>query len=538
MSRISKSLPKKTNKVENFMGGTSYTINPVNTLKIISASSIFGEASYYRDNVKDGKYKVDMYGRAYKNELLDSMCVLSDEYKAKSTTEIFIDAIDNALAYDFMSTLEWAVELRQKFLMRLNPQIIMVRAAMHPNRAKFTTKYPGKFAEFESKVMERADEPMIQLAAYMYFNDGKKNNMPTILKKNVKDKLESLTRYEVAKYKNHEIGMIDAVRLTHANNELIDELMRTGTVEISEDQATWENLKSAGKTWQEILNSNINFGHMAMLRNLRGVFTEINDIETCREYMGKLKNGVAKGKQFPFRYLQALKNIKGVNHEPIIIDGLEECMDIAVDNMPKLKGKTMCLSDNSGSAWGGFTSEYGKMTVAEIDNLSSVITAANSEEGYVGKFGDRLIKYPISKRKGILSQANDISKNKCNDVGGSTEGGIWEFFRDAIANNEWWDNIFIYSDQQAGHGGLYGTAKHQNEYKDYRMNYTYIDVFKLIQEYRRKVNPKVNVFSVQTAGYDNVLVPENAYRTSILYGWTGKELVYADAINKIWDSVE
>ncbi len=36
-------------------------------------------------------------------------------------------------------------------------------------------------------------------------------------------------------------------------------------------------------------------------------------------------------------------------------------------------------------------------------------------------------------------------------------------------------------------------------------------------------------------GYTNVLVPENGYRTSIMYGWTGKELVYADIVNKLWD---
>jgi hypothetical protein len=61
---------------------------------------------------------------------------------------------------------------------------------------------------------------------------------------------------------------------------------------------------------------------------------------------------------------------------------------------------------------------------------------------------------------------------------------------------------------------------------------------KLIDKYRKEVNPKVNVYTVQTAGYDNVLVPENCYRTSILYGWTGKELVYADAINKFWDEFD
>jgi len=40
---------------------------------------------------------------------------------------------------------------------------------------------------------------------------------------------------------------------------------------------------------------------------------------------------------------------------------------------------------------------------------------------------------------------------------------------------------------------------------------------------------------VQTAGYHNVLVPEYGYRTCILYGWTGREAVFADAMNRFWD---
>ena len=219
-------------------------------------------------------------------------------------------------------------------------------------------------------------------------------------------------------------------------------------------------------------------------------------------------------------------------------------MDISLANYPKLKGKTMCLSDNSGSAWGTFNSEYGFVTVANIDNLSSVITAACSDEGYVGKFGDRLVVKPVSKRAGVLSQAEEISNKRDGDVGGATEGGIWEFFYNAIQNKEHWDNIFIYSDQQAGHGGLYGTSKQAANYQ--KLGYacdnsywnSYINVFKLIQEYRKKVNPKVNVFSVQTAGYDNVVIPEYAYRTNIMYGWTGNEAVFAKAMIDQWDEIE
>lgn len=524
--------------VKNFMGGDSYVINPLDTLKMITASSIFGEPSYYRGSRGRNPYVVD--------QLVKEFSVIPEYYEGKTTEDIMETAIDKALDYDFNATLDWAVTLRHDYYMRLNPQVIMVRAAVHPKRKEFTNAHPGKFDEINQKVMSRADEPMTQMAYYMYNNGGKKNDIPSILKRSWDKKLSNLGRYQVAKYKNHEIGMINAVRLCHAHSDVIDELMQTGTVEVKDDDKTWESLRSAGKYWKEIFET-VDMGHMAMLRNIRGVFTEVNDIEFCKKYMQKIKDTVVGSKQFPFRYYSALNAVKSsvCNHQPIIIDALEECIDIALANYPKLKGKTMCLSDNSGSAWGTFNSEYGTVTVGDIDNLSSVITAACSDEGYVGKFGDKLITKPISKRTGILNQTEEISRNRSRDVGGSTEGGIWEFFYNAIKNKEHWDNIFIYSDQQAGHGGLYGTDGQKVQYRKrgFGCNGAWsgegmINVFKLIQEYRKKVNPKVNVFSVQTAGYDNVVIPEFAYRTNIMYGWTGKEAVFAKAMIDQWDEID
>lgn len=523
--------------VKNFMGGDSYVVNPLDTLKMITASSVFGEPSYYRDGKRSKKYCVD--------DLVKAFSVIPSEYEGLNTEAIMEKAIDKALDYDFNATLEWAATLRHDYFMRLNPQVIMVRAAVHPKRKEFSNEHPGKFDEINQKVMSRADEPMSQMSYYLYTNNGKKNNVPSILKRSWSKKISGINKYQMAKYKNHEIGMINAVRLCHAHSPIIDELMQTGTVAVEENNKTWENLRSAGKSWKEIFDT-VNMGHMALLRNIRGVFTEVEDIEFCKKYMQKIKDTVVGSKQFPFRYYSALTAVKLSNchHKPIIIDALEECMDIALANYPKLKGKTMCLSDNSGSAWGMFNSEYGSVTVANIDNLSSVITAACSDEGYVGKFGDKLIVSPVSKRAGVLNQAEAISKNKDRDVGGSTEGGIWEFFKNAIENNEHWDNIFIYSDQQAGHGGLYGTPAQARKYSKLGYNCggdywnSYINVFKLVQDYRKKVNPKVNVFSVQTAGYDNVVIPEYAYRTNIMYGWTGNEAVFAKAMIDQWDEID
>lgn len=525
--------------VTNFMGGDSYVLTPVETLKMVTASSIFGEPSYYRDSKTKDSYVSSILKYHVDKHVTD--VVIPDKYEGMKTEDIMEQVIDEALDYDFKSTLEWAVYLRHTFNMRLNPQVIMVRAAVHPKRSEFTKAYPGLFDEINQSVMSRADDPLTQMTYYLYNNKGKKNNIPSVIKRSWANKLSKLNRYNVAKYKNAEIGMINGVRLCHANSPIIDELMANGTVEVAEDQKTWENLKSEGKSWKEIFDT-IDMGHMALLRNLRGVFTEVEDAEFCKRYLDKLKSGVEKGKQFPFRYYSAITAVRSSScyHKPLIIDALEECMDIALANFPKLKGKTMCLSDNSGSAWGALTSEYGTVTIAEIDNLSSVITAACSDEGYVGKFGDKLIVHPVSKRNGVLNQSTKITSGRCNDVGGGTEGGIWEFFYNAIEKKEHWDNIFIYSDQQAGHGGLYGTGSQTSMYTraGYSCSGNYINVYKLIKEYRKKVNPKVNVFSVQTAGYTNAVIPEMAYRTAIMYGWTGKEAVFAEEYIRQWDEIE
>ncbi len=533
---------RKSETVENFMGGESYRINPLDTLKMITASSIFGEPSYYRDGGLGSKVQDARYRRC---ELLDKHLLFAQDWYGLTTTEIMERTIDEALTADFEGTLRWAVTLRQEFYMRLNPQVIMVRAALHPGRKPFTDKNPGLFLQLEHLVMDRGDDAMSQLAYFLYWNNGKQN-MPSLLKRSLAAKLENLDAYEAAKYKNAEIGLRDAVRITHAHSPVIDEFMKTGTIDLPARKKTWENLRSEGMGWKDIFHE-IPMGHMALLRNLRGVFSEMEDAAFCREYLERLREGVHGSRQFPFRYYSAYIAVEKSDcaHKPQILDALEECIDLSMENMPKFRGKTMCLSDNSGSAWGAIPSEYGTVQVAVIDNLSSVIAAAASEEGYVGKFGNLLKVYPVSRRGQILRQCRSVSDTMYSDVGGDTEGGIWEFFSHAIDKKEHWDQIFIYSDQQAGHGGLYGTAAQQELYREQGFGCpgsgrsgdgSYINVFDLILSYRRNVNPDVNVFSIQTAGYNNVCIPEYAYRTCILYGWTGRELNFARQMIDLWDT--
>jgi hypothetical protein len=302
--------------------------------------------------------------------------------------------------------------------------------------------------------------------------------------------------------------------------------------------------------WKEIVDEGV-MPHMAMLRNIRNVFKEVEDLDFCKKYMNELQNGVLKGKQFPFRYKSAYDVVKddtSIHHRAYIMDMLEECIDISIDNLPKLKGTTVCLSDNSGSAWNAVTSEYGKATIAEIDNLSSVIAAKCSDEGTVIKFGNEYKEYPISKRNGTLSITENVNETGGRDVGHSTEGGIWKWFANALDNNIKVDNIFIFSDMQAGTGGLYGTGEDMRDYirggygckirSRWGEEFGFINVFKLVLAYRKRVNPKVNVFTVQTAGYGDAVIPMMTYRCAILTGWTGKEVQFAAEYIKQWDEIE
>ena len=172
-------------------------------------------------------------------------------------------------------------------------------------------------------IMQRADEPASQLTYYLYRN-GSKSGIPSILKRSWATRLESLNAYQVHKYKNTGIGMIDTVRISHAHSMVLDELMQTGDVKVKEEDKTWEMMRASGSSWKEIYDAGV-LRHMALLRNLRGIFTEVDDTEFCRKVLEDLKKGVPGGKQFPFRYYTAMDAIKtaNVNHKPLILDAVD-----------------------------------------------------------------------------------------------------------------------------------------------------------------------------------------------------------------------
>lgn len=540
MSKLNKtvknSYQEKSHK--NFMDGDSWDISDCfMKLRIVAASSFFGEPMYYDSNGKVckayiyNKIESDTFSYIEKflgKDIFSPACSDEDSFPFQERIE---HIIDECLDKDVEKTLQLAVELRNEDMIRSTPQVILVRASMHKN-----SKGTGLIGKYIDKICVRGDEPAAGLS-YLISKYGKETSIPNALKKGWKKVLESFNDYVISKYRmdNNFVKTRDVVNLVHAYSESINKLMNGN----AKQENTWNNIvsnankeeKSNKEIWTDALKG---MPHMALLRNLRNLYNAGVDFNM---YNQKLIDGVEKGKQLPFRYYSAFKALKGAGIEdPKMHDLLETCLEESFKNAPHFDGKVVCLSDNSGSAWGTLTSELGSMHVAEIGNMMSVATAKMADEGYVGAFGDELSMMPIRKKDSMLTQVNELTKLGKN-VGGGTENGIWLFFDRAIKNKEHYDHIFVYSDMQCGHGGLYGNdgeVAKEFVWEGKGWN-SYINVPKLINKYRSEVNKNVMVYLIQTAGYKDILVPECFNRTFILGGWSQNIPAYAAKMSKIFN---
>lgn len=519
----------------NNMNGVSYDINnPVLKLRVIASSSFFGEPSYYQDEAHGSSVKANKFNSISANLRTNLSKTLNNQGQYFSFSEnedlktLLEKQIDLALSYDARATLEEAVRLRHEDNIRTTPQVIMVRAANHE-----AVRGSNLIRLYASKIMARTDEPAVQLA-YQLQAFGRKN-IPNSLRKAWKVFLEKQSELQLAKYRleNKKVKTVDVVNLCHANSEEINLLMN-GNLKLSTDD-TWEALISKdGSNTQNWTKAIDLMGHMALLRNLRN-FSK-NSVSMAPVYE-KLLATAEKGKQLPFRYYSAataMRDVSALDKDARKV--LSDCMNISMGQLPKFHGRVMSLCDNSGSAQGSVTSEFGSVKVSEIANLSAVLTAKNSDEGYVGVFGDKLNVMPVDKNAEVFSTMDKLSK-VAEGIGQATENGIWLFFDKAIKEKQHWDHIFVYSDMQAGHGGLYGVK--QNDYKDYLWNGgRNIDVAKLIKVYREQVNPNVHVYLVQVAGYGDSLVPEFYNKTYILGGWSAGLFKFAHKMMTINEILE
>ena len=240
--------------------------------------------------------------------------------------------------------------------------------------------------------------------------------------------------------------------------------------------------------------------YMAILRNLRNII----DAGVSNEHMEKVwkaiedPDAVRKSKQLPFRFLSAYKAVSEVrNVGSRAYDALENAVDAAVNNIPKLPGSTVIAVDVSGSM-SSPVSQKSDIRCVEIGMMLGLIANRICANSLFYSFDTRIEKYALSSRAGILETC--IRNAAC---GGGTDMGLP--FEAMIRDRVKADRVIVISDNMCNSG--YSMWGHK-------------PVQSLADEYRRKSGHDIWVHAIDLQGYGTQQF--TGPKTNIIAGWSEK----------------
>ncbi|MEU8888373.1 TROVE domain-containing protein [Streptomyces sp. NPDC048442] len=212
---------------------------------------------------------------------------------------------------------------------------------------------------------------------------------------------------------------------------------------LAEAGMTWESLAGwlqgpmDAQAWEAMIPS---MGTMALLRNLRnfdeagvsdavaaGVAAKISDPEV-----------VARGRQFPFRYLAAYQ------HAPSLrwAYPLEQALGHSLANVPRLPGRTLVLVDRSGSMFWSPASERSKLNRADAAAIFGTSLALRADSADLVEFGSNSKPVDFAKGESVLKILE-----RFGDLGGTSTAAAVRRHYDGH------DRVLIVTDEQASYGG-------------------------------------------------------------------------------------
>lgn len=443
---------------------------------------------------------------------------LEDKYYESSDDRVkrIASLVKAIAAKDPLFVAKLAIVTRREFHMRSSSHVLVGELAKNHKGDSLVSKTVYELAE-------RPDD-LTEIVAYL------SKPFPNQIKKGVSKALNKFDDYSLGRYrgKGKEVSLVDLFNLFHPKplTETQNELYSSIVNDELRSRDTWEKKLSEGgdktEAWTDLVNSG-KLGYMALLRNLRNII-EHSDVATIRKALAVLQDPerVKKSKQLPFRFINAYEAVmdkkseglefeKNVNIVDEVKQALEKAIDASIANIPALKGKTVILSDNSGSMAGdgGGSSVISAMSntkSSSIANLFATMYWSKAENTYVGLFGDELINPELDRSKSLFDNFK-----KTQEVGGkvgrSTEHGLFTAFENLISSKEKVGRIIIFSDQQVGEENWYGHGG------SYNGNFN-----KLLQEYR-KISPETLIYSVDLHGYGNSMTNGGV---TTMAGWSEK----------------
>lgn len=390
---------------------------------------------------------------------------------------------------EFVSNL--AVFARREFNMR---------SVAHVLTAFLAHEVEGKpYVRSTVKGVSLRGDDITEIMAFYLSTFGKP--VPNSLKKGIGEVLQNLDEYALAKYKgaSKDVKMRDLLCLCRPKpvskeQEALWKRCLEGTLETP---YTWETELSARgnakEVWEELIASH-KVGYMAMLRNLRNI-VQANpaNLDAALNYI-RDPEAVKRSKQLPFRFLSAYRSLSGIGTSKVF-DALEDAIDISVENLPKLSGRTVIAIDVSGSMSDAISSKS-DVRCCDLSVLLGLIANRICEDSIVYTFNHFIKRMNVSRRSGLISTAINYSH-----PGGGTD--MLLPFQKMIDENIFADRVIILSDNECN-GGWFGKSTVQ----------AYADRYRLLTGH------DIWVHAIDLQGYGTQQFC--GQKTNIIAGWSEK----------------
>lgn len=424
-------------------------------------------------------------------------------------------------------TLKLAAYARQQMNIRSIPVALLVEAALledDKGEAKPDVR------AYVPRILRRADEPM-EAVAYWKARTGSPgrrgpSTLPASLKKGISDTLSGFDEYQLAKWDKSgaSVSLRDVFRLCHPSagddpeRRALYARVMEGTLR---SRGTWEfevaeaarvaraeggDPEAAKQVAFDLAAERM--GMMALMRNMRN-FERLGAKRAISVATEAFLDGerVRRSRILPFRWVAAAREVGSIP----VRDALHAAADHAVASAPKWSGETVIMVDLSGSM-NGSVSQKSVMTLKDVASVLAAILVRARSASWVGAFASQFAWVGVSSRDSVVGTAERI---RATSVGGATYAhlGIEKMVKD----NHLCDRVVLLSDEQC--------YDHSCGWSDG------VRVQEAWREYRRRVNERARLYSIDLAGYgttpfnlrssDNVLM---------LAGWSERLLEMVPAL--------
>ena len=415
-----------------------------------------------------------------------------EAYSESAKLELVSLALTSFLQDQFYRSADKGVERLGELVEKVGPEFAIklalytrwgfgMRSISHVMAAYIARQHPGYpgIRRFMAQIARRPDD-MTEIVAFYQSRWGKK--LPSSFRHGLRRGFDRFSQYQLAKYRQADksVKLVDLANLFHPspvtrNQEALALLIKDKLR--SED--TWEvKLTAAGKdeaakakVWAEMLAEK-QLGYFSALRNARNIIDQAPESIPALCALLTDRELIHKSLVLPFRFVTALEKLAEKASDRQVMAAIIEALDISLENVPKLEGRTLIAVDTSGS----MTQGDGKP--AKMAGLFGAALWRTNDCDMV-TFADKAVVPALVPGDSVLSLAKAIFA--CNQ-GGTNLRCVFEWMQKPYAR------IVLLSDMQAWVG--HDAPK---------------DVF---NAYKQRTGANPTVFSWDVSGYGTLQFPE------------------------------